>query len=63
MGRASEGQGSREGMGSSWQQQDSGPGQRLRMNAISLLCRVKSRPWPGFPRSRERDGPGPWSRR
>lgn len=42
---------------------DSGPGQRLRTDAVSLLCRVKSRPRPGFPRSRERDGPGPRSRR
>lgn len=31
-------------------------------DAISLLRRVKSRPWPGFPRPRQRDGPGPRSR-
>lgn len=48
--------------GSSWQLLASGPGGRPWVNAVSLFCRAKSRPWPGFPRSRERDGPGPWSR-
>lgn len=28
-------------------------------DAISLLRRVESRPWPGFPRPRQRDGPWP----
>lgn len=62
-GRGGQGAGAQEVMSwgwgrSFWQLLDLGAGEKQQVNAISLLCRVKSRPWPGFPRSRERDGPG-----
>lgn len=61
-GRGRGGQGAQEvaGRRGSFRQllPDRDPGERQQVNAISLPCRVKSRPWPGLPRSRERDGPG-----
>lgn len=61
-GRGGQGPGGTHPWASFWQLPDVGPGERLQGDTASLFRRLKSRPRPGLPRSRERDGPGPWSR-